>query len=585
MNRVSLLVLVALMGCDRVSWLGAKANKAGPVDTASAIDVCEDPPDWEQTVGPILLQWCVGCHTSHLAGPDRSGAPEGIDFDTYTGAVSHAAAIDRVAGGDDWTMPPSGGVTDEERGLLRQWVACGAPGVPEEPDFCDTPKWFWGSISVEAGETTPDNWCGEYNRIAGSLVARDGGDLTAIASCVCEIDGDLVLEQAGGTRFDFVELQAVTGTIQITALGTGETVPSQISQNIQLPVLLSAGGLQITEHPALAEVYAPYLADLSLPDVGLVVQNAGGDIDVRGLFDVAGPLDVRGNALLTSLALDRLSTVAGAYTVVDNPLLSVLDTRSITWVEGGINVSDNPMLDWDVPFRDLLHLEGDIRVENNASMTSMGGFNWLLIVPGSLVIQDLPMVASISEFPVLTEVQGDLLLVNLASLTTLDAFDVLNEVEGTLEIRSATALETYTSFLNLERVGGGMLVTGTSLTWIGAESLTQVGALLITDNANVTDLTDFDQLVVVTGDVTVSGSAQLIDLSGLEGIQWIGGTLQIGNNASLTGVNGLFGLAAVGGDVSFVDNPVLSSSDIDAVVANIGLEDIGGTVLIEGNAP
>ncbi|NCG17573.1 MAG: hypothetical protein GWP91_00970, partial [Rhodobacterales bacterium] len=340
MRPITLVSLLVIVGCDQVSWLGAKPIQVEP--SVPTPDSCEDAPQFATVAEPILVQWCVGCHTSQFEGSDRSGAPTGIDFDTYQGAFANAAAIDRVAGGlDGSTMPPAGGITDEERALLREWVSCGAQGEPEPVGLCDTQKWYFGSVLLVEGESLPDNWCDQYNSIGGGLFVRDGGDVSGIADCICEVDGQFMLQGAVGDELNFAELQTITGAIEITALHTDETVAAQLPQDIRLPKLTRAGSLTVVDHPALKSLYAPALSELFKPGVGLVVQRAAGDIDIHDLRTIAGPVDVQDNPGLTSIEFDQVFLVDGSFTLVGNDSLSWVDTRAVDAVNGAINVSDN----------------------------------------------------------------------------------------------------------------------------------------------------------------------------------------------------------------------------------------------------
>ena len=75
--------------------------------------------------GPFLISWCRGCHGAQLEAPDRQGAPLGVDFEGRADAVRWARRIQaRVL---DATMPPAGGPSEQERLMLGQWLACGAP--------------------------------------------------------------------------------------------------------------------------------------------------------------------------------------------------------------------------------------------------------------------------------------------------------------------------------------------------------------------------------------------------------------------------------------------------------------------------
>lgn len=81
----------------------------------------------------LLDHWCVRCHSSELTTvTDRGGAPLGMDFDTAELAREHRAEIDSVAAAGPTRVNlymPIGTEqpTDEERELLGEWLACGAP--------------------------------------------------------------------------------------------------------------------------------------------------------------------------------------------------------------------------------------------------------------------------------------------------------------------------------------------------------------------------------------------------------------------------------------------------------------------------
>ena len=75
----------------------------------------------------FMLSWCTGCHSSSLRGEERAGAPDGTDFDRLAPIQDFAERIWVRSADDNLTMPPVGGPSDEERFLLGQWLACGAP--------------------------------------------------------------------------------------------------------------------------------------------------------------------------------------------------------------------------------------------------------------------------------------------------------------------------------------------------------------------------------------------------------------------------------------------------------------------------
>jgi len=80
----------------------------------------------------FMTNYCTRCHSSTLTGADRMGAPAFHDFDTLLGVKQVADHVDQSAGAGPAAtndqMPPDGATpTLEERQMLAEWIACGAP--------------------------------------------------------------------------------------------------------------------------------------------------------------------------------------------------------------------------------------------------------------------------------------------------------------------------------------------------------------------------------------------------------------------------------------------------------------------------
>ncbi|HVK83727.1 MAG TPA: hypothetical protein VM513_06450 [Kofleriaceae bacterium] len=81
----------------------------------------------------FMTDYCVECHDSAKMGSDRNGATIDHDFDTLLGIQSVSNHIDQAAGaGPDAVndqMPPEDEPQPslEERQMLAEWIACGAP--------------------------------------------------------------------------------------------------------------------------------------------------------------------------------------------------------------------------------------------------------------------------------------------------------------------------------------------------------------------------------------------------------------------------------------------------------------------------
>ena len=89
--------------------------------------ICEDAPvtTWANFGEGFLLQACQPCHASSTA--ERNGAPETVVFDTEADAALFAGSILAAATGEDPSMPPEGGVSDDNRYFLEAWLTCWPP--------------------------------------------------------------------------------------------------------------------------------------------------------------------------------------------------------------------------------------------------------------------------------------------------------------------------------------------------------------------------------------------------------------------------------------------------------------------------
>jgi hypothetical protein len=90
---------------------------------------CPDDSDltWENFGGPFVLTYCAGCHHSELPADVRQNAPYAINLESVELVRTNADRMWARAADQNATMPPAGAAADDERTLLGEWLACGAP--------------------------------------------------------------------------------------------------------------------------------------------------------------------------------------------------------------------------------------------------------------------------------------------------------------------------------------------------------------------------------------------------------------------------------------------------------------------------
>jgi mono/diheme cytochrome c family protein len=128
-----LLAATTVLGCGGESNLHAGHDSHGAESGA----VCPEGSDlsYESFGAAFMTRYCVDCHSSARLPAEREGAPFGTDYDSlealYASGIEH---VDYVAAAGpahaNAFMPPptfSRTPTEEERLVLGQWIACGAP--------------------------------------------------------------------------------------------------------------------------------------------------------------------------------------------------------------------------------------------------------------------------------------------------------------------------------------------------------------------------------------------------------------------------------------------------------------------------
>ena len=140
-------------------------------------------------------------------------------------------------------------------------------------------------------------------------------------------------------------------------------------------------------------------------------------------------------------------------------------------------------------------------------------------------------------------------------------FGALLQIQGGLWLQQLSNLEALDGFNNIEMIGSDLrLVELSLLKELSMPYLSSVGNDLVIDNLN--SLTDIDSYV---------------------NLHTIGGDLELKDNELLQNIGALMNLWILSGDFRILDNAMLPTSQIQALIEHLLLNQYNGTIVVSGN--
>ena len=95
-------------------------DKADPIIESDTDIEFSATVTYEEHVKPIMEASCTGCHATTKQGPERSGAPAGVNLDNFQVVKESSERSNaRIQGG---TMPPYGSVDGNGKATFQQWI-------------------------------------------------------------------------------------------------------------------------------------------------------------------------------------------------------------------------------------------------------------------------------------------------------------------------------------------------------------------------------------------------------------------------------------------------------------------------------
>ncbi len=292
----------------------------------------------------------------------------------------------------------------------------------------------------------------------------------------------------------------------------------------------------------------PFPGDLIVSDIALASAFCADFNGVDGSLTIA-------DADWSDLSpLSCLCTVGGNLVVRDDPNLATLaGLERLQSVTGRLTLRAlDGLTDVDLPA--LRRVGGRLTVEPNADLRSVRAPE--LVYAGSVSIQYAPPLASLS-FPALVDIEKDLSLYGSESLRDLGGFAALRRVGGVVYLDEVDAIVSLT----------------------GLEALREVGSLEIVDGDQLASLAGIN-LTAVPGILLLDGNPALSSVLALQPLRTVG-TLDLRDNDALVDIQPLAGIESVTGDFIVTRNDRLPPSAAWDLVAEIGEDNIDGTVTIQ----
>ncbi len=157
-------------------------------------------------------------------------------------------------------------------------------------------------------------------------------------------------------------------------------------------------------------------------------------------------------------------------------------------------------------------------------------------------------ITDLSALSNMTAVNTRLLIQNNLSLTSLNGLESLITVGTNLDIVGNTALSDLSALDNLESVNGNLVIGNITAQDLSFNSLQSVGGLLqLTNNDDLVDLTGFNS-VTSLGALNISFNDALLDVSGLQNLNIINDGVVFTGNLILGGMSGFGSLTDIQGD-------------------------------------
>ena len=443
---------------------------------------------------------------------------------------------------------------------------------------------------------------GSLRRIAGDFIIGDDFNLGRPNPSLKDLGNFSMLENIGGNYQVYYNDSLVNLVDNFPLLERVEK-NFQIARNMKLANISAftslrniGGNFQIGGDTTLES--NPELVVLDFSTLSIVddtfeiinndmLVNAG---DFSMLETIGGNVLISDNERLKNLdQFTFLKMVNGNFVLSSNDSLTSLNFSVLDTIKGHLQIHNNNFLD-DMSFSTLKHIGKHISITDNENLLFLGRFPYLNYIGSSPSLYVPSESDDISDVSILVENNP-----KLFNCCLLDSFllEESNEVTGDIYISN-----NFLGCNSVDETSCDQFVLVTTQTEVDSLINTigngfRLGHVFILEaegtNDPIINLSVFNEIIEITGNLVVSGTTGLSALSqeksdgsyeGFSSLQIIGGNLVVGNENDITDLDslGIFPfLSNIKGDL------ILQNTSLNVIGNFSSLLDIGGYFLIDEN--
>ncbi len=284
--------------------------------------------------------------------------------------------------------------------------------------------------------------------------------------------------------------------------------------------------------------------------------------------------------------LQALQGIGGDLTIASCPFLTNLQgLNNVGYIGGSLLVGNETHLPTNSALVNLQGLDGlltigeDLRIRNQQNMISLNGLENLTMLGGDLQLF-YSKIVNLDALYNLNSINGDIIIQSNSNLENLHGLQNIGSVIHGLTIEGAAAFDNLDGLENITTITENVTISSLTLKNVNAlNNLNTIGgALSISHNPQLHDITGLSSLHSVNKNLDVVYNDSLTTLIGLDNLDTIGGSLNISYNPQLHSIAGLASLHSVNKNLDIVYNDSLTT-----LMGLNGLQSIGASCSIKAN--